>query len=116
MVGVQPGGDVVNGQRQYTQRVPLLQSSWNADPVVTLQGGVAAGRLTQGTDIAARAPLNGARQLQLQNAPLVFAGYGVFAAAMRTQVVERPRVVVWMRRIFAGSYAALAGRLALPER
>ena len=22
--GVQPGGDVVNGQRQYTQRVPLL--------------------------------------------------------------------------------------------
>lgn len=47
---------------------------------------------------------------------VVFAGYGIFAAAMRTQVVERPRVVVWMRRIFAGSYAALAGRLALPER
>ena len=47
---------------------------------------------------------------------VVFAGYGIFAAAMRTQVVDRPRVVVWMRRIFAGSYAALAGRLALPER
>ncbi|NJC06055.1 Zn-dependent M28 family amino/carboxypeptidase [Sphingomonas kaistensis] len=77
--GVQPGGDVVNGQRQYTQRVPLLQSNWTADPVVTLQGGTAAGRLAQGTDIAVRAPLNGASQLQLANAPLVFAGYGVQA-------------------------------------
>ena len=77
--GVQPGGDVVNGQRQYTQRVPLLQSNWSADPVVTLQGGAAAGRLAQGTDIAVRAPLNGASQLRLDNAPLVFAGYGVQA-------------------------------------
>jgi Zn-dependent M28 family amino/carboxypeptidase len=77
--GVQPGGDVVNGQRQYTQRVPLLQSHWSADPVVTLQGGAAAGRLAQGTDIAVRAPLNGASQLRLDNAPLVFAGYGVQA-------------------------------------
>lgn len=47
---------------------------------------------------------------------VVFAGYGIFAAAMRTQVIERPRVVTWMRRVFAGSYVALAGRLALPER
>jgi Zn-dependent M28 family amino/carboxypeptidase len=77
--GVQPGGDVVNGQRQYTQRVPLLQSNWSADPVVSLTGGAAAGRLAQGTDIAVRAPLNGTSQLQLQNAPLVFAGYGVQA-------------------------------------
>ncbi len=87
---VQPGGDVVDGQRQYTQRVPLLQSSWSADPVVTLSlinrsavagiaGGAVAGRLAQGTDIAVRAPLNGASQLQLANAPLVFAGYGVQA-------------------------------------
>ena len=76
---MQPGGDVVNGQRQYTQRVPLLQSNWSADPIVTLQGGAAAGRLAQGTDIAVRAPLNGASQLRLDNAPLVFAGYGVQA-------------------------------------
>lgn len=47
---------------------------------------------------------------------VVFAGYGIFAAAMRTQVIDRPRVVVWLRRFFAGSYVALAGRLALPER
>ena len=47
---------------------------------------------------------------------VVFAAYGVFAAAMRSQVIERPRVVAWMRRVFAGSYVALAGRLALPDR
>lgn len=47
---------------------------------------------------------------------VVFAGYGVFAAGMRSKVLDRPRVVTWLRRIFAGSYVALAGRLALPER
>ncbi len=47
---------------------------------------------------------------------IVFAGYGLFAAAVRTQVINRPRVVTWMRRAFAGSYAVLAGRLALTER
>lgn len=77
--GVQPGGELVNGQRQWTQRVPLLQSDWSGDPVLTLQGGAAAGRLVQGTDIAVRAPLSGASQLRLENAPLVFAGYGVQA-------------------------------------
>lgn len=47
---------------------------------------------------------------------VVFAGYGIFAAGMRRRVLGRPRVVTWMRRMFAGSYVALAGRLALPER
>ena len=45
---------------------------------------------------------------------VVFSGYGLFAAALRTRVISRPRVVTWMRRVFAGSYALLAGRLALP--
>jgi threonine/homoserine/homoserine lactone efflux protein len=47
---------------------------------------------------------------------VVFAGYGVFAAAVREHVIRRPRVVSWMRRVFAGSYAVLAGRLALSDR
>jgi threonine/homoserine/homoserine lactone efflux protein len=46
---------------------------------------------------------------------VVFAGYGLFAAAMRAKVLGRPRVVAWMRRVFAGTYLTLAGRLALPE-
>ena len=47
---------------------------------------------------------------------VVFAIYGVFAAAMRDHVVTRPRVMAWMRRGFAAAFAALAGRLALAER
>jgi threonine/homoserine/homoserine lactone efflux protein len=47
---------------------------------------------------------------------VVFAGYGLFAAAVRTHVISRPRVVRWMRRTFAASYAVLAGRLAFAER
>jgi threonine/homoserine/homoserine lactone efflux protein len=47
---------------------------------------------------------------------VVFAGYGLFAAAVRTHVINRPRVVTWMRRTFAASYAVLAGRLALTDR
>jgi threonine/homoserine/homoserine lactone efflux protein len=47
---------------------------------------------------------------------VVFALYGVFAAAFRTHVIQRPRVVTWMRRSFAIAYVVLAGRLALQER
>ena len=47
---------------------------------------------------------------------VVFAGYGVFAAAMRTRVLPRPRVLAWLRRSFAGSYVLLAGRLAVTDR
>jgi threonine/homoserine/homoserine lactone efflux protein len=47
---------------------------------------------------------------------LVFALYGVMAAAMRDHVVSRPDVVAWMRRVFAATFGALALRLALTER
>jgi threonine/homoserine/homoserine lactone efflux protein len=46
----------------------------------------------------------------------VFAVYGMFAAAVRSHVISRPRVVAWMRRVFGGAFLALAGRLALAER
>jgi len=47
---------------------------------------------------------------------VVFAIYGVFAAAFRRHVIARPRVVTWMRRGFAATYVVLAARLAVPER
>ncbi|MBU1304341.1 MAG: LysE family translocator [Alphaproteobacteria bacterium] len=47
---------------------------------------------------------------------VVFAGYGLFAAAMRSQVISRPAVMVWMRRSFAGAFVLLSARLALMER
>ncbi|OEJ25311.1 lysine transporter LysE [Streptomyces agglomeratus] len=43
---------------------------------------------------------------------LVFAAYGIFAAAMRRHVLARPRVLTWVRRVFAGAFAALGARLA----
>lgn len=47
---------------------------------------------------------------------VVFVGYGLFAAAVRTYVINRPAVLMWLRRTFAVSYVALAGRLALQDR
>lgn len=46
----------------------------------------------------------------------VFLLYGLFAAAVRDQVVSRPRVMAWMRRSFAAAFAALGVKLALAER
>jgi threonine/homoserine/homoserine lactone efflux protein len=47
---------------------------------------------------------------------VVFVGYGYFAAAIRNHVISRPRVVTWMRRVFAGTFAALGARLAFTDR
>lgn len=47
---------------------------------------------------------------------VVFALYGLFAAAIRGQVISRPAIMVWMRRSFAAAFVALGARLALTER
>jgi threonine/homoserine/homoserine lactone efflux protein len=47
---------------------------------------------------------------------VVFAVYGLFAAAVRRHVISRPRVMTWMRRVFAGSFVALGARLAFTSR
>jgi threonine/homoserine/homoserine lactone efflux protein len=46
----------------------------------------------------------------------VFVVYGVFAASVRDRVVSRPKVMSWLRRAFAGGFAALGVKLALAER
>jgi len=46
----------------------------------------------------------------------VFALYGLFAAALREHVIERPRVLVWMRRTFVGTFVLLSARLATTSR
>jgi threonine/homoserine/homoserine lactone efflux protein len=43
---------------------------------------------------------------------VVFAGYGVFAAAVRRHLIERPRLVRRIRQAFAASFVALGGKLA----
>ena len=47
---------------------------------------------------------------------VVFLGYGVFAARLRDQVLQRPSVLVWLRRGFAAAFVALGGKLALMQR
>jgi threonine/homoserine/homoserine lactone efflux protein len=46
----------------------------------------------------------------------VFVLYGLFAASVRDRVVTRPKVMTWLRRGFAGGFAALGARLAFAER
>ncbi|MBA3667909.1 MAG: M28 family peptidase [Sphingomonas sp.] len=77
--GLQPGGDLAGGKRQWTQAVPLFKSDIVGTPQLTLTSGGAAQNLVQGTDIAVRSPMNGQRQISLTNVPLVFVGYGVNA-------------------------------------
>jgi Zn-dependent M28 family amino/carboxypeptidase len=77
--GVQPGGSVVDGKRGWTQDVPLLKSDIAGQPTVSLNLAGQNVALTQGEEIAVRSPLTGVQQVQLANAPLVFAGYGVTA-------------------------------------
>jgi threonine/homoserine/homoserine lactone efflux protein len=47
---------------------------------------------------------------------VVFVGYGVFAAGVRERIVRQPRIMTWLRRVFAGSFVVLSARLALTER
>ncbi|MBQ0877432.1 LysE family translocator [Streptomyces rochei] len=47
---------------------------------------------------------------------VVFAGYGVLAASVRSHVISRPRVMAWLRRGFAGSFVALGAKLAFTAR
>lgn len=47
---------------------------------------------------------------------LVFAAYGLFAAAVRGHVISRPSIMTWMRRTFAAAFVLLGVRLAMTER
>src|SRR4030095_8091103 len=77
--GLQPGGDVVDGKRTWTQAVPLLRSEFAANPAITLHLAGKPTALTQGNEIAVRAPTNGDKAMAIDGAPLIFVGYGVKA-------------------------------------
>ena len=78
-VGVQPGGQIRNGKRSWTQDVPLLHTAFVGAPSITLTSNGQPMPLTQGDQIALRAPLTGQKLLSLKDVPLVFVGYGVHA-------------------------------------
>jgi threonine/homoserine/homoserine lactone efflux protein len=47
---------------------------------------------------------------------VVFIGYGLFAAALRDHVITRPRIMTWIRRVYAGAFVAMGLKLAMAER
>ena len=77
--GLQPGGELVDGKRTWTQRVPLLKTDHVSTPQVTVSTPGGAIPLAQGEQIAVRSPTNGQQQFSLDNVPILFAGYGVSA-------------------------------------
>ena len=77
--GLQPGGDLKDGKRSWTQAVPLLRSEFAAAPQISIDIAGKPTPLTQGEQIAVRAPTNGDKAMAIDEAELVFVGYGVKA-------------------------------------
>lgn len=77
--GLQPGGDLANGKRAWTQAVPLRRADIVGTPTIAVQSAGQPQTLTQGKQIAIRAALDGSSTVEIANAPLVFVGYGVNA-------------------------------------
>ncbi len=79
-VGLQPGGDLrPDGTRAWTQDVILTRSTMVEDPVLFLDIGGERQAMVQDQDLAVRAPVNGESNVQLDDVPLIFAGYGTHA-------------------------------------
>src|SRR5678815_5886585 len=73
--GVEPGGP--NGS--WFQEVPLLQSDITGTPSLSFTVNGTKTALTQGAEIAIRASMQNVDHVDIQNAPIVFLGYGVKA-------------------------------------
>jgi Zn-dependent M28 family amino/carboxypeptidase len=77
--GLQPGGDLVKGKRNWTQEVPLGRFEIQGPVTLTLSDGKQDQSFTQGEQMAVRAAMNGKKRVDFDKAPLVFVGYGVTA-------------------------------------
>jgi Zn-dependent M28 family amino/carboxypeptidase len=77
--GIQPGGDLKNGKREWTQAVPLLRTEIVGTPQLSFNLAGKTQALSQGEQISLRAPLDGSKSVSIKDAPLVFVGYGVSA-------------------------------------
>jgi Zn-dependent M28 family amino/carboxypeptidase len=77
--GLQPGGDLKDGKRAWTQAVPLGKFQIKGPVSASMSVNGKSQALQQGEQIAIRAAMNGQTEIDIQNAPLVFVGYGVNA-------------------------------------
>src|SRR6185503_17790503 len=77
--GLQPGGDLKDGKRAWTQDVPLAQFNISGPVDASITAGGQRRPLAQGKDIAIRAAATNIDRVQFNDAPVVFPGYGVTA-------------------------------------
>ncbi|WP_375268969.1 M28 family metallopeptidase [Phenylobacterium sp.] len=77
--GLKPAGDLKDGQRAWTQDVPLARFEIEGPVATTVKAGGETLTLDQGEEIAIRAAANGQKRVEIQDAPVVFGGYGVVA-------------------------------------
>lgn len=77
--GVEPGGDLKDGKRLWTQAVPLgrFEIEGPVEANILVNGEVMP--MIQSEQIAIRASMNGQTAIDIKNTPLVFVGYGVQA-------------------------------------
>ncbi|MEM9558007.1 MAG: M28 family peptidase [Acidobacteriota bacterium] len=79
-IGLQPGGDLrPDGSRAWTQDVILNRSTMTEAPKLAITIGGERVAMVQDTDLAVRSPVNGMAKVQLEDAPLLFVGYGTHA-------------------------------------
>jgi len=77
--GLEPGGDLKDGKRAWTQDVPLGMFEIKGPVSAHMMVGNSHIALNQGEQIAIRAAMTNVDKVSIQNAPIVFAGYGVKA-------------------------------------
>ena len=77
--GLQPGGDLRNGTRSWTQDVPLAQFDIKGPVAISITADGQNQPLAQGKDVAVRAAATNVDRVRIKDAPLVFLGYGVTA-------------------------------------
>ena len=77
--GLKPGGDLANGQRAWTQDVPLARFENKGPVAVSVNLGGKTQTWAQGEQVALRAAQTGATHVSVKDAPVVFVGYGVTA-------------------------------------
>ncbi|MDP1737231.1 MAG: M28 family metallopeptidase [Caulobacter sp.] len=78
-IGLEPGGDLKDGKRAWTQDVPLARFQIIGTPSLGVTVGGKTTALTQGEEIAIRAAQTNVDSVTFANAPIVFAGYGIKA-------------------------------------
>jgi len=77
--GLEPGGDLKDGKRAWTQDVPLGMFSIDGPVAASVTSRGKAMPLVQGDDIAIRAAMTNVDSVSIKDAPIVFLGYGVDA-------------------------------------